>query len=167
MMLIGIMAVFIVSTAVSAAQFDGVTVIRVIDGDSIIAMTSDNQRLSVRLAGIDAPELRQPYGQQSRENLSRLLSGNELQLECPKLDRFQRHVCEVRTSGNDAGLAQLIAGFAWWYRQYQREQSIDSRIRYAAAEAEARAARRGLWAEEAIEPAQWRRSLRAIQTAAD
>ncbi len=153
------------SATVLAAQFQRVTVARVIDGDSLVAVNAQNERLNIRLAGIDAPEMQQPYGPQSRENLARLLAGGEASLDCPKQDRFRRHVCEVRVGEDDVGLEQVRAGMAWWYRQYQQEQTPAARAHYAQAEAEARAARRGLWSAPAIEPAQWRRLQREASAA--
>ena len=44
-------------------------VIRVADGDTITVLGSGNQQHKIRIAGIDAPEKGQPYGQKSRESL--------------------------------------------------------------------------------------------------
>ncbi len=49
--------------------------------------------------------------------------------------------------GRDANLEQLTRGFAWHYKEYQREQSESDRKLYDFAEKEERAARRGLWAD--------------------
>ncbi len=45
----------------------------------------------------------------------------------------------------DANLEQLKAGLAWYYRDYAHDVSPENRPLYEAAEAEARAAKRGLW----------------------
>ena len=37
-------------------------IIRVTDGDTVTLLSSDNTRITIRLAGIDAPESRMPYG---------------------------------------------------------------------------------------------------------
>jgi hypothetical protein len=39
----------------------------------------------------------------------------------------------------DANHAQLLAGMAWWYRYYAKEQSREDRGRYESAEDEAKA----------------------------
>jgi len=57
----------------------------------------------------------------------------------------------------DAGLNQVTVGLAWWYRKYSREQSLGDQGRYEIAEAEARASRVGLWADdEPMAPWEWR-----------
>jgi len=153
------------SETVLATQFQRVTVVRVIDGDSLVTINAQNERLNIRLAGIDAPEMQQPYGPQSRENLVRLLAGGEASLNCPKQDHYRRPVCGVRVGADDVGLEQVRAGLAWWYRRYQNEQTPTARADYAQAEVEARAARRGLWSAPAIEPEQWRRLRREANAA--
>jgi endonuclease YncB( thermonuclease family) len=66
--------------------------------------------------------------------------------------------CLERT---DANYQQIAAGMAWHYKEYEREQSRDDRDRYAAAESQARAAKRGLWADPApIPPWEWRHQKR-------
>lgn len=50
------------------------------DGDSITVLTAGNVQLKVRLEGIDAPELKQPFSQQSKEALSGLVFGKDVTL---------------------------------------------------------------------------------------
>ena len=59
----------------------------------------------------------------------------------------------------DAGLAQITAGYAWWYRSESRQQTHADKLRYAFAENAARAKHLGLWAApEPVPPWQWRHS---------
>jgi len=153
-------AALISGLTASAMPLQEARVVKVIDGDSFIAMNAANERLSVRIAGIDAPELQQPYGLRARDHLRQMLGQGDPVLRCFKRDHFGRHVCEVRVGESDLGLEQVRAGLAWWYRQYRKEQMPDSRARYAAAESEAQAEQRGLWLEPAIEPGQWRKRQR-------
>jgi len=46
----------------------------------------------------------------------------------------------------------MKAGLAWYFRQYERDVPADKRGAYAAAEAEARQARRGLWSHQSLVP---------------
>jgi endonuclease YncB( thermonuclease family) len=52
----------------------------------------------------------------------------------------------------DVGLEQVRGGYAWWYREYAREQTPDERAIYEAAETDAKEARRGLWNDPAPQP---------------
>lgn len=136
------------------------------DGDTFTCLTNEagQQGLVVRIAGIDAPERGQAYWRVARDEL-RLLLGEETAVSCHKTDRYGRQVCRVRSSkGVDVGESMLRAGLAWHYVQYASEQSADEASRYAAAEAAARAERRGLWVErEPIAPWDCRALRRASQ----
>ena len=48
-------------------------VVSIHDGDTITVL-QDKQQVKVRLFGIDAPELKQPYGKKSKRFLSNLIT---------------------------------------------------------------------------------------------
>lgn len=116
----------------------------------------------IRLAGIDAPEKAQPYGGASKRHLAQMVFGESVSVEYEKHDRYGRIVGKILKRGNDAGLEQLRAGFAWHYRQYQGEQSRADRSAYAELENAAQRARAGLWRDPApVPPWTWRQGQRA------
>ena len=85
----------------------------------------------------------------------------EVVAECGKTDRYGREVCRVLVGGVDAGLEQVRGGLAWFFRRYAKELPPDRRQPYADTEAEARADRRGLWADgEPVAPWDWRGAVR-------
>lgn len=49
-------------------------VVSIHDGDTITIL-QDKQQIKVRLFGIDAPELKQPYGKKSKQFLANLIAG--------------------------------------------------------------------------------------------
>jgi len=110
----------------------------VTDGDTITILNAKKRLYKIRLAGIDAPEREQPFGNRSKQNLRRLVYGKEGRADCPKRDRYGRPVCKVYVSGQDVGQKQIYDGMAWWYRAYVREQSPEDRRRYEFEEREAR-----------------------------
>jgi endonuclease YncB( thermonuclease family) len=134
-----------------AARLSG-QVVAVADGDTITVLDADNHQHRVRIAGIDAPEKRQPYGTKSREHLAALVFRHEVDVEFKKTDLYGRIIGKVLVANVDAGLRQVEAGMAWHYRAYAREQSIADRRAYVAAEASAKAAGRGLWSDESPQP---------------
>ena len=150
---------FFVST-INAAYAEPVILGKVVgisDGDTLTLLDEDKQQHRIRLAGIDAPERAQPYGEASRRNLSELAYGRLVAADCPKVDRYKRLVCVVRVDGSDVSLAQIKAGLAWHYKKYANEQSPDDREAYSNAEIEVRMDGRGLWAETApLPPWEWR-----------
>lgn len=134
----------------------------VADGDTITVLDITNTQHKIRLAGIDAPEKSQPFGQRSKESLSALVFGRTVTVETDKVDRYRRKVGKVRTpEGTDANLEQVRRGLAWHYKEYEREQSEADRATYAAAEDIAREQRQGLWVEaQAVAPWEFRKAQR-------
>ncbi len=134
-------------------------VVGVHDGDSITLLDANKRQHKIRLAGIDAPELGQPFGRASKQHLAELLANRDAVAECSKIDRYRRDVCRVVVGGVDAGLEQLRAGMAWFFRRYDKELPSDRRTLYAEAEAQAQSELRGLWAvAEPVPPWSWRRT---------
>jgi micrococcal nuclease len=133
-------------------------VIAISDGDTIKVLDSNNQQHKIRLAGIDAPESKQPFGIKSKSNLASLVFQKDVTLECGKTDRYGRSVCVVMLEGLDINLKQVEAGMAWWYRKYRGEQTNEQQRAYEAAETDAKGKKVGLWVDpEPIEPWAWRR----------
>jgi endonuclease YncB( thermonuclease family) len=158
--------------AAAAQPLEG-RVVGVADGDTLTLLDDSKAQHRIRLAGIDAPETGQPFGQRARENLARLAHGATVRADCVKQDRFGRRVCTVwvRPPGCaacpptlDTGLAQLTQGLAWHFRRYAHEQTPEDRERYAFAEAQARTRRSGLWRDAAPKPPwEWREERRREQ----
>lgn len=133
-------------------------VVGVTDGDTIKALDGTRFQHRIRLAGIDAPEKTQPYGQRSKQHLAELVFGREVTLDCGKQDRYKREVCVVLLDGQDINLLQVKAGCAWWYRQYAREQTPAQRKEYEEAERTAQELHAGLWRDiSQIPPWEWRK----------
>ena len=145
------------------------------DGDTITVLDAGKAQHKVRPAGIDAPEKRQPFGDRAKENLARLVFGQEARVDWHKTDRYGRLVGTVWVASSDsacrgrpdrpktldAGLAQLTVWLAWHYKKYAHEQEPQQRGQYAFAEDEARAKRVGLWRDATpVAPWEWRHSGR-------
>jgi endonuclease YncB( thermonuclease family) len=65
---------------------------------------SDQGQHRVRLAGIDTPEKRQPFGRVAKDHLSSLVNGQTVTVNYDKRDHYGRIVGKVLISGTDAGL---------------------------------------------------------------
>ena len=120
-------------------------VVGVADGDTITVLDADKVQHKIRLAGIDAPEKKQAFGNRAKESLSDMVFDKTVNVETEKRDRYGRQIGKVLVNGQDVNLVQVERGMAWFYRQYQREQSPNDRKLYEAAEDAAKAGRRGLW----------------------
>lgn len=139
-------ALLLAALTCNAATIDG-KVVSVADGDTITVLDADKVQHKIRLTGIDAPEKSQPYGNRSKQSLSDLVFSRPVTVNSDKQDRYRRNVGKVLVNGVDANLEQIKRGMAWHYKAYEREQDALDRRAYSDAETEAKAARRGLWAD--------------------
>ncbi|MCZ7563803.1 MAG: thermonuclease family protein [Burkholderiales bacterium] len=150
------------SQAVGADWLIEGRVVRVSDGDTVTVLDDEKKQHKIRFAGIDAPEKRQPFGNASKQNLSRLIFDRRVEARCHKRDRYGREVCAVLIDARDIGLEQVRAGMAWHYKRFESEQTPQARVEFADAEGRARTARRGLWADKnPTPPWEWRDKSRA------
>lgn len=145
--LVGSFALWLVCMSAVQAELVQGRVTAVSDGDTVTVEDTDRVRHKIRLAGIDAPEARQPYGQVARRSLSDMVEGQWVQVRYDKSDRYGRLVGKIELDGRDVNLEQLRRGLAWHYKKYQNEQSPADRQAYATAEQQAQVAQRGLWRE--------------------
>ena len=123
------------------------TVTSVYDGDTLTLQSGAEQK-KIRLAGIDAPELKQPFGPESRDSLKKSLLNQEVAIDTTKQDRYGRAVGKVLLNGEDVNLKQVSAGLAWVYTDYIKKLSLEDREQYRAAETAANDAHIGLWQDE-------------------
>ncbi len=128
-----------------AASADSLTgkVVKITDGDTLYVLDANYKEHKIRLAGIDAPERKQAYGLASRKHLLSIVAGKQVTVEYQKRDRYGRIVGKVLFDGIDVCLEQVKAGFAWHYKKYQHEQSLEDQRLYADTEIRAREGRLG------------------------
>lgn len=131
------------------------TVTKIHDGDTITVRPEYGKAVKVRLWGVDCPEYRQAYGREATELVRRLLPiDSHVDVENITRDRYGRTVAIVSHHGDTVQAALLRAGLAWVYVKYYRERGGN----WPLIEADAKAARRGLWREDnPIPPWVWRK----------
>ena len=125
--------------------------IRVVDGDTIRA-EAKGREIKIRLVEIDAPEINQPFGAQSKNFLNRLLNKKDVTLISQGEDRYGRTLGEIYANGESANALMIKSGFAWVYDRYVKDSSL---YKY---QDQAKAENLGLWqAEDPIAPWVWRK----------
>ena len=124
-------------------------VIKISDGDTI-AILQGKQQIKVRLFGIDAPELKQPYGKKSKQFLANLIAGQMVEVEENGKDRYKRTIGTVYLGGTDINAQMVENGYAWAYRKFSKK--------YTPQESKAKKQGLGLWRDkEPIPPWEWRK----------
>lgn len=133
----------------------------VIDGDTVAV---EGTAPRIRLDAIDAPESSQPCfdntgarylcGSRAAESLADIIGRNG-RVSCTEKerDRYGRIVAVCLAGATDIGREMVRRGWAIEFKRY-------SDGRYAGSEAEAKAAKAGLWSGTFDEPAEWRKSKR-------
>jgi endonuclease YncB( thermonuclease family) len=126
---------------------------RIVDGDSLA-----QGRVRFRLAGIDAPELKQTCtrdkaawhcGEAARQALDGLVGGAVLDCKGGRKDKYQRLLVTCFKDGTDLNREMVVRGMALSYGAYESEEAAASR------------AHNGLWASDFVRPADWRRRQKA------
>ncbi len=115
-------------------------VTKIIDGDSILVTDEKDVEYEVQLEGIDAPELKQDFGKESTEGLSKLLKDKSVKLTWASKDNFDRLLAQVYVDQLHINAEMLKNGMAWHFKRYNKSEAL------AKLEQEARDAKKGLWA---------------------
>lgn len=137
--------------AANALTFEA-EVTHVTDGDTLWVRSARGAPRQVRLRGIDAPELCQSFGPQARDVLAGHVLHRRVAVTLSGKDDYQRWLGTIRIGGEDISARLVSGGYAWAHRWHRRAGP------YGALEAQARTARRGLWAERApLEPREFRK----------
>jgi len=130
--------------------------VKVIDGDTIVVKVQ-GAALRIRLAGIDAPESDQPFGDAARLELAGLIGEQPCVLVYEGGDVYGRLVAHLWIGDLYVNAEMVKHGMAW----FDSASAPDNLL--VADEEEAREAKRGLWAlpvEERVEPWIWRKEQR-------
>ena len=138
---------------------------RVVDGDTVHVIDKAGKKFKVRLTGIDAPEKNQPYGLAATYKLTEILINKLVLLKSKPnngkpytVDRYKRVLAKIILDGRDINLSQVLRGYAWHFKRYQKQQSPSDRELYSEAEIDAKKNKLGLWGEKnPIAPWKWRK----------
>lgn len=141
------------STSPLRGDFQRVTVVRVVDGDTVKVASHELVR-TVRILGVDTPETVKPhtpvqcYGPQASQETKRLLPPNTmatLRFEGPTEDHYHRLLAFVSTaSGEDVSEQLASGGFARVYPMSSRYHVAET-PRLLALQAAAKQRGVGLW----------------------
>ena len=131
-------------------------VVKVYDGDTFTVKRRGGVTVKIRLAGIDAPELAQRYGQESRETLAQLLGDDSVRIECVDTDRYGRDIAFVTVGETKINEEMVHSGAAWFYADYPNGKD------YSIGQLQACKEKKGLWAETGAIPPWLYRKLESV-----
>lgn len=144
----------LVSVMASADGSIAGRVVGVADGDTLTVLDETNQQHKIRLAGIDAPEKAQAFGQAGKQRLSELCYNKHATVVVVNTDRYGRTVGDVTCDDVHANEEMVRSGNAWVYRHYDKGFEYFYSIEEAAKEEKL-----GLWVDESPTPPwEWRHS---------
>ena len=151
-----IISILLVLPTLLSAQVLSGKVVKIADGDTFTLLVNNHDQVKVRLDGIDAPEKKQAFGNKAKQYLSSMIWGTPVTVKVLKKDRYGRSIGKVSTSKvKDVNLEMIKAGYAWHYKEYNKEKS------YASAEINARKRKLGLWQDRnPIKPQDFRKMKR-------
>lgn len=120
------------------------TVLKVYDGDTITVLYR-KQEYTLRICQIDAPELRQPFGPESRDALSLLLLNQKVYFYLMTKDKYGRYVSEIKFNRKLIHRWLISEGLAQVYSLYCTDKYLYK------LETKAKKLKKGLWIQDAIE----------------
>lgn len=150
----------IVSLMFQGREYQG-QVIHVSDGDTITLLNHQGRKVTIRLAGIDAPESKQAHGLKAAKVLEDKLWKVSVRVVQVGKDRYGRIIGLVYRHDHCINLWLLENGHAWFYPEYSSFLSRMNKAQWQAAEARARKKSAGLWQQKnPIRPRVWRKQHR-------
>ena len=137
-------------------------VVRIIDGDTVIVV-KDHQNITIRLDAIDCPESDQPWGDNAKYGLIKLIGGKEIHIEEHGVDRYGRTLATLYVKNDHASEwmnvnEKLVTlGHAWVMRMFYKHLPKKRRDKLNALERWSRSKKVGLWkTAHPIPPWKWR-----------
>lgn len=93
------------------------------DGDTLRVRSPKGEVLKIRFACVDAPELKQRWGEESRNYLQARINeaGGKVKVKVINTDRYGRSIAELWTKSGLVQSRMTAAGMAFAYDQYSKD----------------------------------------------
>lgn len=102
-----------------------------------VSVGNSSKTWTVRLAGVDAPEADQEYGDLAQIELESLVRGKTVELDCTGRS-YKRYTCYMYINGQDVGDILISNGWAFELIHFSKGRYTDAQLR-------AKLEGRGLW----------------------
>jgi len=132
---------YIIDNSINFKEINA-NVVRIIDGDTIVVQNISleiKNDIKIRLNGIDAPEINQEYGEESKKYLENNIYNKNVKIEWLEKDKYERILGDIFYNNNWINLEIIKSGNAWHYKQYSNSELLSQ------AEIKAKIDKIGIW----------------------
>lgn len=128
-------------------------IVAIKDGDTVVALLDNKTQETLRLADVDCPENRQPFGKNAKQFTSSQVFGKNVTFYRVGKDRYRRTIAKIFYDNEKYLSAEIIkAGFGWWYYKASKNFKLKD------VEILAKKKKLGLWSDKnAIAPWDFRK----------
>lgn len=135
--------IFLIFTNSVSAQTLYAKIVKVKDGDTVVAIDKEKKKYTIRLGCIDAPELKQNFGVSSKNFLEKICYNQNVIIKIKNKDKYKRNIGTLykENLNIDINLQMVSEGYAWVYNDYCNN------IEYLQAEEKAKIHKKGIWSQ--------------------
>ena len=128
-------------------------IVAIKDGDTVVALLDNKTQETLRLADVDCPENRQPFGKNAKQFTSSQVFGKNVTFYKVGKDRYRRTIAKIFYDNEKYLSAEIIkAGFGWWYYKASKNFKLKD------VEILAKKKKLGLWSDKnAVAPWDFRK----------
>ena len=100
-------------------------VVGIKDGDTVVILEKNNTQKTLRLAEVDCPESKQPFGKNAKQFTSSKIFGKQIIYQPIQKDRYGRTIAKVYFDNGKYLSEELIKnGLGWWYSKYSKNENL-------------------------------------------
>jgi micrococcal nuclease len=131
-------------------------VIRIKDGDTVEVIDKQKNTVTLRLAEVDCPEKKQPFGTKAKQFTSDLVYLKTIKYIVTNKDRYGRYIAKIYFENKYLSAEIIKKGMGWQYKKYSTSKEL------AKFEQQARSKKIGLWIDpNPIYPSEWRKAKKS------
>jgi len=135
-------------------------VVGIKDGDTVEVIDKHNKTTILRLAEVDCPEKKQPFGKTAKQFTSDAVYLKTVTYTVTNKDRYGRFVAKVYYNNKYLSAEIIKNGLGWQYKKYSKSKEL------AKLEQKARFKKIGLWIDaNPVYPSDWRKTKKHQKSA--
>ena len=126
------------------------------DGDTVEIIDKQNNTVTLRLAEVDCPEKKQPFGTKAKQFTADLVYLKTIKYIVTNKDRYGRYIAKIYFENKYLSAEIIKKGMGWQYKKYSTSKEL------AKFEQQARSKKIGLWIDpNPIYPSEWRKAKKS------